>query len=65
MAALMHGSEDLQRVLDSIDKTYERSQEEGFDGTDDGMEMLSEFCKTLLEGGSIDTFLSGQDMVLP
>lgn len=65
MASLMHGSQDVQRVLDSIDKTYERFQSEGFNGTDDSMETLSEFCRTLLEGGNIDTFLSGQDMVLP
>lgn len=65
MVSLSHRSEDIRRVLESIDLTTDRAVSEGFDGTDDGMETLSEFCKILLEGGDIDTFLSGQDMVIP
>lgn len=63
--ALHHGEQDIQRVLDSIDRTEERAQDEGFTGPDDGLETLKEFCHTLLDGSGIDTFLSGQDMVIP
>jgi hypothetical protein len=65
MAGLEHGSEDIQRVLESIDLTYERAANEGFDGPDEGLETLKEFCETLLNGGDISYFLSNQDMVIP
>lgn len=65
MTDLQHTAEDLQRVLESIDLTYDRSASEGYEGADDGMEMLKEFCDVLIRGRDLDTFLSGQDMVIP
>lgn len=65
MAELQHTTEDIQRVLNSIDLTYDRASHEGFEGADEGMETLKEFCEMLLHGGDVSVFLSGQDMVIP
>ena len=57
----------LRRVQDSIDLTRERFEREGFDGDDESMDMLEEFCKILLSASdeNVDRFLTGQDMELP
>ena len=38
----------IEKIKDSIDKTNERAESEGFTGTDETLEILADFCDFLL-----------------
>lgn len=59
--------DDINTVIESIEKTRDRFDREGFDRDDEGLELLEEFCKWLLDGDrtnprDVNSFLTGQDL---
>lgn len=65
MSEIRLSAADIERVRDSIDLTRERFEREGFTGEDESLDALFEFCNLLLKGGSVGSFLRGQDMEDP
>lgn len=65
MSNLRITASDVARIRKSIDLTRDRILDEGHADGDDGLDTLDGFCHLLLDGGDVDTFLSGQDMEIP
>ena len=57
--------EEVERIRESVDLTVQRGKSEGFEDPSETDEAIKEFCDLLLNGGSVDNFLTGQDMVIP
>lgn len=68
MAQINRTTDEITTVIESIEKTRDRFDREGFDHDNEAMEILEEFCRWLLDGSSrtnpqtVNSFLTGQDM---
>jgi hypothetical protein len=69
MPHLNISTDTILKIKESIDKTTDRAESEGFTDDDVSLNTLQEFCDFLLEGDdsedAIRRYLSGQDMVIP
>lgn len=64
MSNLKLNADDVQRVRRAVDAAIDEMVENGKQ-PDDALTSLAEFCALLLDGGTVDSFLSSQDLEDP
>lgn len=67
MAQINRTTDEITTVIESIEKTRDRFDREGYDRDNEAMEILEGFCNWLLDGDrtnprDVNSFLTGQDM---